>query len=89
MNGSFSTYKQLSLQLHKDRFLFPCSSTSICMIFLSPFKLLISVITQMTYPCDQNLDSVIRARQHLSRGVLPRFDAPEQMYREMTGSEYV
>ena len=29
------------------------------------------------------------ARQHLSRGVLPRFDAPIQMYRKMTGSEYV
>ena len=28
-------------------------------------------------------------RQHLSRGVLPRFDAPTQMYRKMTGSEYV
>ena len=32
---------------------------------------------------------ILHARQHLSRGVLPRFDAPIQMYRKMTGSEYV
>ena len=32
---------------------------------------------------------VTHARQHLSRVVLPRFDAPIQMYRKMTGSEYV
>ena len=31
----------------------------------------------------------LHAQQHLSRGVLPRFDAPIQVYRKMTGSEYV